>query len=173
MACACSTGSSPTISRGEPEPHPPDERAVVKVDFYHLTRSPLDRVLPRIAGKVQADGGRLLIVSADAGQRQRIDRLLWTFAPDSFLPHAQAGEGDAALQVVLIAGTIDAANAARSVAIVDGEWRDGALAFDRAFHFFDDDAIDRARVAWKELAGRDGVERRYWRQGEGGWEQAA
>ena len=34
----------------------------MQVDFYHLTRAPLDRVLPKIAEKVIEGGGRLLIV---------------------------------------------------------------------------------------------------------------
>lgn len=145
----------------------------MKVDFYHLTRSPLDRVLPRIAARLHGDGERLLLVSEDEAQRRDLDMLLWTYVPDSFLPHAQAGAGDDALQAVLIASGPDAANGARNIAIVDGQWRDEALTFDRAFHFFGEDHIAAARSAWKALADHDGVERRYWRQGDGGWEQAA
>ncbi|KZE18909.1 MULTISPECIES: DNA polymerase III subunit chi [Sphingomonas] len=145
----------------------------MKVDFYHLTRSPLDRVLPRIAQRLHDDGERLLLLSDDADQRRHLDMLLWTYAPDSFLPHAEAGSGDDACQAVLIAPEPTDANAARNVAIVDGRWRDEALTFDRAFHFFGEDHIAAARTAWKGLADREDVERRYWRQGDGGWEQAA
>lgn len=145
----------------------------MKVDFYHLTRSPLDRVLPRIAQRLHDDGERLLLLSDDADQRRHLDMLLWSYAPDSFLPHAEAGAGDDACQAVLIAPEPTDANAARNVAIVDGRWRDEALTFDRAFHFFGEDHIAAARTAWKGLADREGIERRYWRQGDGGWEQAA
>lgn len=145
----------------------------MQVDFYHLT-SPLDRVLPRIAERVVATGGRLLIIAEPEAQRTALDRLLWSYAPDSFLPHAQAGAGDDAAQPVLIAGDVSAANAARNVAIVDGQWRDAALDYDRVFHIFDEDAIRAARLAWKALGDRDGVERRYWKQNDAGrWEQAA
>ena len=145
----------------------------MKVDFYHLTRSPLDRVLPRIAQRLHDDGERLLLLSENADQRRHLDMLLWSYAPDSFLPHAEAGTGDDARQAVLIASEPTDANAARNVAIVDGRWRDEALTFDRAFHFFGEDHIAAARAAWKGLADREDVERRYWRQGDGGWEQAA
>ncbi len=146
----------------------------MQVDFYHLTAMPLERALPQIASKVVSGGGRLLIVAADEGQRQALDRLLWTFAAESFLPHGQIGGADDARQPVLIAPDVNAANGARNVALVDGEWRDYALDFDRAFHFFDEDRIREARAAWKALAGRDVVERRYWKQNEAGrWEQAA
>jgi len=146
----------------------------MQVDFYHLTVRPLDRVLPRIAERVIETGGRLLIVAGEASQRAALDKLLWHYSAESFLPHAQAGTGHDAAQPVLIVAETTATNGARNIAIADSKWRDEALAFDRAFHFFDDEAIIEARAAWRALADRPGVERRYWRQGEtGGWEQAA
>jgi DNA polymerase-3 subunit chi len=148
----------------------------MQVDFYHLT-TPLDRVLPRIAERVVQTGGRLLIVAEPEEQRVALDRLLWSYAPESFLPHAQAGSADDTVQPILIAEelTEDApANAARNVAVVDGRWHDLILTFDRAFHIFDDEAIREARLAWKALADREDVERRYWKQNDSGrWEQAA
>lgn len=146
----------------------------MQVDFYHLTVTPLERALPSIAQRVVAGGGRLLIVSGDEAQRGAIDRLLWSFAPDSFLPHGQAGGDGEADQPILIALDVVPANQAANVALIDGKWRDAALTFDRAFHFFDADRIADARMAWKTLADRDGVERRYWKQEDAGkWEQAA
>ncbi len=146
----------------------------MQVDFYHLTVRPLERVLPRIAERVIETGGRLLIVAGDAGQRDMLDKLLWAYAPESFLPHGQAGAGDDAAQPVLIAGEATSANGARNIALADGKWRDAALEFDRAFHFFDEEGVVDARAAWRALADRAGIERRYWKQGEaGGWEQAA
>ncbi|EZP49090.1 DNA polymerase III subunit chi [Sphingomonas sp. RIT328] len=146
----------------------------MQVDFYHLTATPLDRALPQIAAKVVEGGQRLLIVSARAEQRAGIDRLLWSYRADSFVPHAQIGAGDDTRQPILIADDVVAANAARHVALVDGEWREAALDFDRAFHFFEDEHIRSAREAWRALGGRDGIERRYWKQNDAGrWEQAA
>lgn len=146
----------------------------MKVDFYHLTRSPLDRVLPAITQKVLDDGGRLLIVAEEPGARTKIDSVLWGHKAESFLPHAQAGAEDDSLQPVLISGAAEAANGARNIALADGVWRDEALQFDRAFHFFDEDRIAEARMAWKGLADREGVERNYWKQNdEGRWEKMA
>lgn len=146
----------------------------MQVDFYHLTATPLDRALPSIAERVVASGARLLIVAEGEAQRAALDRLLWSYAPDSFLPHAIAGADNDAAQPVLIAPDVNAANQARHIALVDGQWRDEALTFDRAFHFFDSDHIRAARDAWKGLAGRERVERRYWKQNDAGrWEQAA
>ena len=146
----------------------------MQVDFYHLTRQPIERVLPRLAERVLAGGGRLLVVAEGDAQRQGLDRLLWSYAPESFLPHAQAGGARDADQPVLIAAEPAAANGARNILLADGVWRDEALAFDRAFHLFDEASIAAARAAWRGLGEREGVERRYWKQDEDGrWAQAA
>ena len=60
----------------------------MQVDFYHLTMAPLDRLLPVIADRVMAGGGRLLIVSGDADQRAALDR--------HHAVHAGTGQGSAA-----------------------------------------------------------------------------
>jgi len=146
----------------------------MQVDFYHLTRLPLERALPQIAEKVLATGGRLVIVAGEEGRRAQLDQLLWNYAAESFLPHGQAGGEDDARQPVLIAANPEAANGARNIALADGIWREEALGFDRAFHFFDEERIAEARAAWKGLADRDGVERNYWKQNDSGrWEKAA
>lgn len=134
------------------------------VDFYHLTASPLERVLPSICEKVLAGEGKLLVV-ADEGLLARLDEQLWTYAPDSFLPHGREGEN----QPVLLSAEPMAANGARNIALADGVWREEALGFDRAFYFFGSDSLDGARGAWRLLRGRDGVESRYWKQVDGRW----
>ena len=140
------------------------------VDFYHLTASPLERVLPTIAEKVLAQGNRLLIV-AEEPLLAALDRLLWTYAPDSFLPHGAAGAAAAEAQPILLSAEPAAANAASNIALADGRWRPEALQFERAFYFFDSAHLDEARGAWRSLKGADGIEPRYWKQVEGRWVQ--
>ena len=140
----------------------------MKVDFYHLARSPLERVLPSICEKLLAGGERLLVVGNE-DQIRRLDEQLWTYAADSFLPH---GREPADSQPVLLSTEPAAANGAANIALVDGRWRDEALGFDRAFYFFDNDGLDGARAAWRGLKDRPGVEPRYWKQDEPGkWVQ--
>ena len=144
----------------------------MQVDFYHLDRTPLERVLPRIAERVIESGGRLLVVSADEALSARLDAHLWNYTPDSFLPHGRAGGEADADQPVLIAASTDPANGARNIALADGIWREEALAFDRAFYFFDSETIAGARNAWRAVAGRADIDPRYWKQDEEGrWRQ--
>lgn len=140
------------------------------VDFYHLAQSPLERVLPSICEKVVAGGERLLIVGG-ADLLAQLDRLLWTYSDEAFLPH---GRGDAPApeqQPVLLSTDVTPLNGATNVALADGEWREDALAFARTFYFFDNGHLDTARGAWRALADRPNLERRYWKQERGKWVQ--
>ena len=145
----------------------------MQVDFYQLGETPAGSVISSIAEKVLAQDGRLLIVAADEGALSRLDRQLWDQGSASFLPHGIAGGVDDARQPVLLSTSPDAPNLARNVLIADGEWREAALAYDRAFYLFDGATLEGARLAWKLLSGRDGVERRYWAQIDGRWKQQA
>lgn len=145
----------------------------MRVDFYQLAGTPLEDVLARLAERVLADEQRLLVVAADEALLARLDRLLWDQGPTSFLPHGIAGAGEDAEQPVLLSTTPDAPNRARNLLIADGEWRDAALSFDRAFYLFDAGSLEGARLAWKLLAGREGVERNYWAREDGRWVQKA
>ena len=149
----------------------------MQVDFYHLAATPPARVIATIAGRILAGGGRLIVIAGDDARAAALDAALWEGAPDGFLPHGRAGEGGEATQPVLIAATLGpegAANGARHIAQADGVWREAALSFDRVFHLFDDATIAAARAAWKALADRTEIERRFWKQDEAGrWTQAA
>ena len=145
----------------------------MQVDFYQLAGTSPEGVIASLADKILSTDGRLLIVAADEPYLARLDRILWDQGPASFLPHGIAGGTDDARQPILLSTSPDAPNLARNMLIADGEWRDAALTYDRSFYLFDGDTLDGARLAWKLLAGREGVERRYWAQADGKWKQQA
>jgi DNA polymerase III subunit chi len=143
----------------------------VQVDFYQLGSTPAEQVIASIAEKVLAGDGRLLVVAEDEPLLARLDRMLWDQGAASFLSHGLAGGAEDARQPVLLSSSPDAPNQARNMLIADGQWRDAALTYDRSFFLFDAATLEDARLAWKLLAGREGVERRYWAQVDGRWKQ--
>ena len=145
----------------------------MQVDFYQLGDVPLEQVIASISEKILAQDGRLIIVASDEAALARLNRMLWDQGPTSFLPHGLAGGADDARQPILLTTSPDAPNLARNILIADGEWREAALDYDRAFHLFDGETVEQARLAWKLLSGREGVERRYWRQEDGRWTRVA
>lgn len=157
MACACLTGSSGTALR---------------VDFYQLSQTPVEGALPQLAAKMLEAGARVLVVSASEAQRGQISAALWA-VKDHFLAHALAGGDHDARQPILVGDRLDPANGATFLALADGEWREGAEAFERVFLLFDGSTIDDARATWRKLGEVEGIERNYWRQiAPGKWEKA-
>ena len=134
----------------------------MQVDFYQLGQTPLEQVIASLAEKLLAQDARLLIVADDETLLARL-----------FLPHGLAGGTDDARQPILLSTSPDAPNLARNMLIADGQWREAALGYDRAFYLFDNAALEGARLAWKLLSGREGVERNFWAQEDGRWVQKA
>jgi DNA polymerase-3 subunit chi len=145
----------------------------VQVDFYQLAGTPPEQVIASISEKVLEGDGRLLIVAEDESYLAKLDRILWDQGTSSFLPHALTGGSDDARQPILLSTSPDAPNQARNMLIADGAWREAALTYDRSFYLFDDATLEGARLAWKLLAGREGVERRYWAREGGKWVKKA
>ena len=141
----------------------------MQVDFYQLGGTPPEQVIANLAEKVLERDGRLLIVAEDEPFLARLDRMLWNQGATSFLPHGLAGGADDARQPILLSTSPDAPNLARNMLIADGAWRDAALSYDRSFYLFDGSNLEKARLAWKLLAGREGVDRRYWAREDGKW----
>ena len=141
----------------------------MQVDFYQLAGTPAEQVIASIAEKVLSADGRLIVIAEDQAHLVKLDRMLWDQGPSSFLPHGVAGGADDARQPILLTTSPDAPNLARNALIADGVWRDSVLSYDRAFFLFDNDTLEGARLAWKLLAGREGVERRYWARADGKW----
>ncbi len=138
------------------------------MDFYQLGQAPLEQVIASLAEKLLASDSRLLIVAEDETLLARLDRMLWDRGATAFVPHGLAGGADDARQPILLSASPDAPNLARNMLIADGKWREAALGYDRAFFLFDNDALPDARLAWKLLSGREGVERRFWARDESG-----
>lgn len=78
-----------------------------RVDFYHDADDKL-AVAARLAQKALFAGKRVLVSTADAEQASRFDRVLWTFAPQSFVAHAGAASPLAAESPVVIGQRIPA-----------------------------------------------------------------
>jgi len=139
--------------------------------FYHLERRSLDDVLPNLVTRTLERGQRVLIKAESADRASAIDTLLWTYDEQSFLPHAQVGDGDAKRQPVLITTEDANANDANVLFLVGGAeplpWTGAeAKALARIVLMFDGrdaDSLTRARAAWKDAkaAGHDAT---YWKE---------
>ena len=99
---------------------------------------------------------------------------MWTYDPNSFLPHGTAKEGRAEAQPVYLTAAEENPNGASLLVLTDGAAPGFMDSFERCLDLFDGNdagAVEAARARWKHLkdAGHDLT---YWQQIDlGGWEK--
>ena len=133
--------------------------------FYHLEGQPLERVLPQLLEKSLERGWRVVVEAGSSERAEALDRSLWTYRDDSFLPHGRAGGEYDAEQPVLIATDAANPNGATVRFFVDRAVPQSGEGYQRIVYIFsghDSDAVTEARAAWRALSPANDVT--YWQQ---------
>lgn len=150
--------------------------------FYHLQQRPLESALPKLL-EMSLERGWTAVVQAVSERRlMALDDLLWSYDPESFLPHGTQRDGDPETQPIFL--TIGADNPNRADVRFFIENADAAPVLadaasaptQRAILMFDgndDAAVQAARAQWRQLK-TEGHQLSYWRQNDDGkWEKQA
>jgi len=149
---------------------------MARIGFYHLTRTGAEAALPKLLGRVLAEGGRAMVLSPEAERIAALDSALWVCGDPDWLPHGTPASGHAELQPIWLTTEDGAApNGARFLFLLDGAESAALDAFDRVFDLFDggdEQAVAAARRRWA-AAKAAGHELTYWKQTARGWEKAA
>ena len=143
---------------------------MTEIGFYHLTRTPLDRALPKILEKALEAGKRAVVVAGSDERVAVLNAALWTYDQDSFLLHGTAREGEAARQPVWLTAEDENPNGAQIVVLTDGATVAEMAAFERCLDMFDGNdpgAVAAARDRWR-AAKAAGHVLTYWQQTDGG-----
>ena len=147
------------------------------VFFYHLTRRPLEAVLPDLLERSRGRGWKVLVRGRDPGRMEWLDQKLWLGPEENFLAHGLAGGTNDALQPVLLSTGSENGNGAECLMAVDGAevTPEEVGALDRVCILFDGndpDALAQARSQWKGLTDA-GCAAQYWSEESGRWEMKA
>jgi DNA polymerase III subunit chi len=154
------------------------DKADVKkgIDFYHLTRDPLEIGVAKLLAVVYAKGNRTLVRAASKTMVDKLDVALWTFEKDSFLPHGTTRNGQADLQPILLTTDAVETNGANVLMLLENVLPEDVSGFERVLYMFegrDEAALSQARAHWVQLKA-DGKPLTYWQQSDsGGWKKAA
>lgn len=131
--------------------------------------------MPRLLGKAVAAGMRVVLRAASKERVDALDRHLWVYETDSWLPHGTRADGNPALQPIWLTERVENPNGATLLVLVDQAADEDMDGFARVLDLFDGadpDAVEAARARWRarRAAGHKLV---YWRQTErGSWEKA-
>jgi DNA polymerase-3 subunit chi len=148
---------------------------VAVAKFYHLTRDPLEGLLPILIGKAREIGLTVALRGTDKARMEALDQRLWM--GEGFLPHGLAGGAHDADQPCLLTWddrpAPDLPNAPGCLVALDGAGvtADEAQAVDRlciVFDGTDQAAVATARDQWRALTGA-GIAAEYWNRETGRW----
>lgn len=86
---------------------------MTRIDFYVLQDTARDNqysLACRLAEKAWQQGHRVLISTQNEEEMRHMDRLLWTYRDQGFIPHAILGKADGDLNPILITDSDDPDN---------------------------------------------------------------
>ncbi len=148
---------------------------MAEIRFYHLQRSPLERVLPKMLETALQRDWRAVVIAGSEDRVEALNALLWVYDKDGFLPHGSRRDGFSDRQPVWLTTAEENPNGAHVAFLVDGARLADPSLFALSCELFDGadpDAVARARAHWK-AAKEAGHEITYWQQTATGWEQKA
>jgi DNA polymerase-3 subunit chi len=148
---------------------------MTEVLFYHLQNVPLENVLPPLLEKSLERGWRVVVQSTSQERTDALDARLWTYADDSFLPHATWRAGDAQDQPIILSIEEGNPNRANVRFLIDNAGlpadSDSYVRLVLVFNGDDTGALAAARENWAACKAR-GFEVTYWQADERGrWQR--
>jgi DNA polymerase-3 subunit chi len=146
------------------------------VRFYHLEQKTLDQALPEILGKALSGDHRIVVKIGDKAQLPRMNDHLWTFSPQSFLPHGTEKDGHAEEQPIWLTDKDENPNQADVLILTDGATSENIADYNLCCEMLDGrnpEAVSAARARWKSYK-EQSFEISYWQQDEAGrWQNKA
>lgn len=146
---------------------------MTEIRFYHLEQQSIEQALPLLISKIYDKGHKIIIRSENEKQIEKLNTLLWTSDPNSFLPHGSLKEGDADMHPIWLTTKDENPNEADVLVLLDGcvsAIQDKFTICCEMFNGNDPDILKRARNNWKTYKDKD-VSLSYWQQKEGHWVQ--
>lgn len=145
---------------------------MIRVDFYHLQRSPLEQVLPKLCEKAYSTGKRIKIQLGTEERVSFVNSLLWTYNEESFLPHGSKKDGFSEEQPIFISADENNPNGAVLLVLADGARPSLEILqqYERVLNIFDgtnETSLNAARNYWKQIRELNG-DLHYWQQNERG-----
>jgi DNA polymerase-3 subunit chi len=146
----------------------------MKINFYHLTQTPLGKALPRLLEKVLAADMRAVVLLEDEEKVEKLNSELWTYTTKVFLPHGSRIDGFAEEQPIFLTAGNENPNGAKVFVFVGNASPWNLDGFTKCLYMFDgndESQLQTARARWKEYKGQ-GMDITYWQQSEKGlWEE--
>lgn len=146
------------------------------VKFYQVkdsTPAALEGVLPLLLGKVHQAGSKAVVQCHSSEQVHRLNELLWTHEPTSFLPHGSKADGDLTDQPIALTDQADNPNNSTTVVRLAGTSEEiAATPVEHIIELFTSGEAQTFAARKRWLAYRDvAKEMAFFAQSEQGWQK--
>ncbi len=147
---------------------------MTEIRFYHLQSMSLERALPQLLAKIYSMDMKIVVKFTSKERVQYFDNLLWTYAPDSFLPHSFGDDQNKEKQPIWLTDIDENPNGATILILADGANSDEISKYDiccKIFNGQNPEELKLARSCWQEYK-NTGYKTTYYQQNDRGvWEK--
>ncbi|MDR1375427.1 MAG: DNA polymerase III subunit chi [Holosporaceae bacterium] len=142
----------------------------MEVGFYQVMVGNLVITLPRLLEKIYISGRRCLFCSPSEERLKVVDKALWTFSTNAFIPHGDGNFGFCDQQpIYLTSGKENPNNATVQVLTDTFDYKNYGENFEKILFVFDDPMqVECAKTLYTDL--KKNLENvNYWEQSANGW----
>lgn len=149
-------------------------KSPLEIRFYHLTVTPLEKALPKLLEKIITQGWRALILTDSEEQAEFLSIQLWTYHPNSFLPHGTHKDGFMEDQPIFLTPLEENPNNAEILIILNGKSPHFLETFNQCLYLFEDkdDVKKKSSLAiWETYEEKSYLLSSWIQQKDGKWEK--
>jgi DNA polymerase-3 subunit chi len=143
----------------------------MEISFYQTLEGTLIHTTVRLLEKIHASGQRCIFFSPMEERIKIVDKTLWTFSTDSFVPHGDKSLGFSEQQPIYFTSQFENPNDAKILMLVDTfEYADHGN-FEKIILIFEDKQQEENALALYNDLKKNEENVNYWKQSPRGWEK--
>ncbi len=129
---------------------------MTEINLYSIPEANFPRLFAKLIEAIVSKDNRILLCSESDQEIAEFDKLLWTYAQLSFLPHATYKDPPVEGNVVYLTNTLADNQNNANFAIIMGEYIDPSLHhFDKYLYFYNSSRLDYAKRLLMSITAAD------------------
>lgn len=144
----------------------------MELNFYHVATGNLVPSVVKLLAKIYDTGKRSIFFSPIEDRVRYVDKTLWAFSTNAFIPHGDKSFGFADKQSVYMSSEVENPNQATVLVMTDSfDYKSWNQNFEKVIFVFEDDSSSKtAQEMLADLKNRN-ENVNYWKQSQKGWEK--
>lgn len=144
----------------------------MELNFYHVMTGNLVPSIVKLLEKVYISDQRCVFYSPIEERVQIVDKTLWTFSTNAFVPHGTKDMGSPNFQPIYMTSEINNPNDSIVLLLTDSfDYKSWNQNFEKVLFVFEDESSSQVgRSLYEDLKNQQ-ENVKYWKQSRNGWEK--